>query len=810
MSFVSDSYNSTSFDCDTSQDQPINYYTSNHDSDKSFSGPSTLPELGNSFKKGRKGLPPVDPNAPCYIQLLSVELLTHVFAQLNPICLTTAAKVCHTWRHIINDDTCWKTAFVSYFGASPYKRLRPASWKLEYILRADLLRKWEKGRGTVMTLSPKIQTIDDISVDFESSSMIMGSTEHGLGAKCNIDTGKIERPLLFYSAEQIIMALTCVHVDQNRILWGSGQGCISLTIRNKIHDGRRPKVFPYFHRGAIRAFAFPKTAHDIFISAGDDSRVNIWSISEGSCIKTLHGVNGEPTCLEVVQDGCIIVGYNSGAIVIWDVQLKELVTRYREQRRNGENPNESLNDIPDNRRIISPPFVDRSTPIKSIRYDPKTEMLMVAYGDTCQVKRFWVKSEECVATFEPKEQMGTVTCMEWDTVLPAGGISIESGSKNISGYVKGSSDSLVQSTRDIVSVKTTQIMVTGDSSGTVYLWDGDSVQKDGPVRPLKVMNGHIGAISSIYIDAFKIVTGSDDGWIRIWNPISGDIINVLGNKVPRNAPVDRNDVSIMRVNKILCSDYKGVAAIGHHIKTWDFSPNKQLLVQRNLREKLRTPGPGLRDPKLHHEIKQELKESTEKLSLEKKNRSLKAKMMHKLTLGGLTDEEMLDYATMLSQEEMVSAQGLGPQASSSGAQNINDGDYINDEELLRGVIASLGLTEDGIHYEPEVSAIQTAVNPSSSPPQSSQAGCIGSKETNHDFPAIDLIRSWPTVNDSIGNSDQYKDPRLPAKTHNWGDVRSRVIEPLIAENQNKLQSNSQDDEYDEELQYVLMLSRGEI
>ncbi|KAL0088120.1 WD40-repeat-containing domain protein [Phycomyces blakesleeanus] len=775
MSFVSDSYNTTSFDCDTPHDQQTNYYTSNHGSVKSSSGPSTLPELGNAFKKGRKGLPPVDPNAPCYIQQLSVELLTHVFAQLNPVCLTTAAKVCHLWRHIVNDDSCWKTAFVSYFGSQPHKRLRPSSWKLEYILRADLLRKWEKGRGTVMTLDPMIRTIDDMFVDFENSSMTMGAAEHGLGARCNIDTGKMEKPLLFCSGVQIPMALTCVHVDQSRILWGSGHGYISLTIRNKTHDGRRPKIFSEFHRGVVRAFAFSKSTHDVFLSAGDDSRIKIWSISEGTCVKNLHGVDGQPTCLETTHDGHIIAGFGNGAIVIWDIQLNELVKRYREQRRNGESSNDESDDVADNRRVISPPIVDKSTPVKSIRYDPKSEMLMVAYGDTYQVRKFSINNGECVAIFEPKEKLGKVTCMEWDTALPAGALAVDSGSghssgsgfKNIHSYVKGDSTVISQSTREIVAVKTTQIMVTGDSTGTVYLWDGDSIEKDGLVRPLKVMHGHIAAISSIYIDAFKIVTGSNDGWIRIWNPITAAIINVLGNKIPRNAPVDRNDISIMRVNKIMCSDYKGVAAIGHHLKTWDFSPNKQLLAQRNLREKVKAPGAGLRDQNLHYEIKQELKDSTEKLSQEKKERFVKAKKVHKLTLGGLSDEEMLAYATMLSQEEMVSNRGYvsheqQQQGSSGGAKNdINNGDYINDEEdedLLRAVIASLSLTENEQYCDQEILATKAAVNHSSN--NSSIDSGSGS---------------------SLGSN----------------------------KNQSKGSSNLQD-EYDEELQYVLMLSRGEI
>lgn len=42
--------------------------------------------------------------------------------------------------HVVFSQTTGKNAFCAYFGALPFKRLRPESWKSEYILRAHLLR----------------------------------------------------------------------------------------------------------------------------------------------------------------------------------------------------------------------------------------------------------------------------------------------------------------------------------------------------------------------------------------------------------------------------------------------------------------------------------------------------------------------------------------------------------------------------------------------------------------------------------------------------------------------------------------------
>lgn len=45
---------------------------------------------------------------PCFIQQLSVEIITHIFARLDPISLATVSKVCNYWRHIVNNDNCCK------------------------------------------------------------------------------------------------------------------------------------------------------------------------------------------------------------------------------------------------------------------------------------------------------------------------------------------------------------------------------------------------------------------------------------------------------------------------------------------------------------------------------------------------------------------------------------------------------------------------------------------------------------------------------------------------------------------------------
>lgn len=251
-------------------------------------------------------------------------------------------------------------------------------------------------------------------------------------------------------------------------------------------------------------------------------------------------------------------------------------------------------------------------------------------------------------------------------------------------------------------------------------------------------------------------------------------------RVPKNAPIDRSDVSVMRVKNIFCDDYRGVATVGHQVKTWDFSPDRQLLDKRNLKPKTRFPGADTRQ--LHYEIKQDLKESTEALKQEKKEREREARELHKMTLGGLSDSELLEYALMLSKEESNSQDpSLQPNSSGgSSSGNFSAGDYVEDDEaLLSAVMASLDM---------ENQAVSNSL-PSRSP--------VDWREDE-----------WPSVTET--NNSSSRSSRTGSDGSVWGNVHSRVLEPFHSDTSSpRFRIAAEDDEYDEELQYVLKLSESE-
>ncbi|KAG2202240.1 hypothetical protein INT47_002159 [Mucor saturninus] len=655
---------------------------------------------------------------PCFIHKLSVEVVTHIFARLDPVSLATVSKVCAYWRHIVNDDSCWRDAFVSYFGRMPLKRLCLESWKTEYILRTHLIRKWTKGRGTIMSFNPKIGLLESMYVDSEDTSMVVASLDHGVAAKCSPITGKIDRRLLYSTNENVRLQISCVIVDKDRILWGFGQGFITLSTRTKTIASRL-KVFSDFHQGAVTVLSLPAYLQEVVLSGGEDGQVKIWDVVTNSCAWNLRPVSSfarRPTCIEATPDQYIIVGYDDGSIVIWKIDMHQITLLNRNSHQDDFLEKRSLleESLEKNKIVIT----GQRNSVKFISYDTETRMLIVACEGQKDVKKYSAETGECVAVFGYGHTMGTtISCMKWDKSPIPLITSLESAmnprpptTRKKGGIISLSSSSKsapISRQTTPTNAKTTRVLVTGDDMGMVCLWNGDAICEDNcEVKPIRILTGHLVGISSIFIDACKVVTGSDDGWIRVWDTLTGVNIHTLGNKIPKSANVDRQDVNVTRVTNIWCNDYRGVATIGYQIKTWDFSPAKQLLNRATLRQKGKVSSGIFRD-KFKYNIGCEVKESIKKLQKEKIERQQEEKHINKLSLGGLTDQEMLDYAMMLSAQDSPEKQ-----QQHQGYAFDDNGGNDSDEELMKAVIASLDLVEqentdvfyDDVHINSSVSS----------------------------------------------------------------------------------------------------------
>ncbi|CAI2171106.1 8421_t:CDS:10 [Funneliformis geosporum] len=547
----------------------------------------------------------------CYINEIPIELITHIVSLLDPKELSTAAQVCKHWRWIITDDSCWKSAFIQFFGCLPYRRLASDSWKNEYIIRTKLLRKWEIGRGVALSFDPRVGVIHNLYVESVNSWMLAGSLEKGMVSRSDPNTGKISKDIIFSTQEHVSHSISAMLIDRYRILWGYKSGAVGLTTLNKQGLNRFFKQFLDFHAGPVSVFAWSNQLTNTVVSGGEDGLVNLWDINSGRCIESLHtdeshGIEKRITTLAWNVKNYIIAGTANGTVHIWSLDSTIISSSDNSQR---------IENIPHDK------IVGKSGVI-SLHYVESSNALIVAYEGISEIKQFDLKTLKCICVFEDGH-LGNVTC----TVID---IQENKGSSNDGG------------------IKPLNILASGDSMGVVCLWkiDGD---KDGIHKPFRVFEGRLSPITAIHFDAFKIITGSLDGSVIAFDPLTSKEIRILYQRSRRttNRTVQAQD-GTLAVTCIYSKDYRTVATIGGQIKTWDFSSG---IVKGNKAKTSKKKNTSVSTPK-YMKLKDDVRESAQIFELEKQEyEEHLAKMQEYTPISGLTNEEMLAYALMISKEE---------------------------------------------------------------------------------------------------------------------------------------------------------------
>ncbi|GAA6024035.1 hypothetical protein JCM10207_004496 [Rhodosporidiobolus poonsookiae] len=277
------------------------------------------------------------------ISLLPLELLAHVFAHLPPHALGTCQLVCKGWHDVVGDEASWRNAFETYYSVTPEslgRRLEPSSWRSEYIARVSLLRQWHRSRTATVIHNPSLGAISLLHVTLPAPSalplpisrtpsrsadattlstttLLSVSLDLGAAVHSTPFTGKVSRrPLLSSPIDHLgrplglpIVAATSAAVspDGTRLVWGMRDGSLRFSNSSPAPGGRgiaggaveqgevRALEAGRAHREgtAVQLVAFSgaggtgggkvvrgvKQRGDVFLSAGADGTVAIWSMT---------------------------------------------------------------------------------------------------------------------------------------------------------------------------------------------------------------------------------------------------------------------------------------------------------------------------------------------------------------------------------------------------------------------------------------------------------------------------------------------------------------------------------------------------
>lgn len=230
----------------------------------------------------------------------------------------------------------------------------------------------------------------------------------------------------------------------------------------------------------------------------------MWDVHTGSCVRDLTGALHRITALELDPKLRVIAGTAGGAVVIWDLDATVLAPPHCHNHHD---------DVPlggaayvatftsPSRKIVGP------APVEALEYDTESGTFVVSYYEKPDLWKYDAATGACLAVYTGGHTAG-VTCLAWDRDPVSAAIA----EPNLPIISVDDPPSTSTQLPGLTVIKTTRLLVTGDSAGTVCLWDGDAGSdgaKDEPlsVLPLRMIGGHLAAISALNMDGFKIISG---------------------------------------------------------------------------------------------------------------------------------------------------------------------------------------------------------------------------------------------------------------------------------------------------------------
>ena len=308
-----------------------------------------------------------------------------------------------------------------------------------------------------------------------------------------------------------------------------------------------------------------------------------------------------------------------------------------------------------------------------------------------------------------------------------------------------------------------RFVCAGTSEGKVIIWDWDATPDREKADAWCILDGHHTIITAIDVTAHVVVIGCSDGTIKAFDPLTGQHIRTFNDRTATRHParmlaageLTEEEASRFNVSQIIVGPDTLVASIGGQVLAW-----KAEKLRSKTGRKLAAPRPSagkssnigrLWDPKLQsqkemerdvYEAKEQLKKEQEERREEYDRIKFSVGGRDELELNGLTEQEALEYAMMLSRDEQ--------QTQKAGPDNEELQDAL---EQIAMVESSASAAASSSHYVDESQDTSMSVSPSPSPVSSPYLTGLSSPPSSR---AWDILQqAGPSASPASRNQDKW-------------------------------------------------------
>ena len=281
-----------------------------------------------------------------------------------------------------------------------------------------------------------------------------------------------------------------------------------------------------------------------------------------------------------------------------------------------------------------------------------------------------------------------------------------------------------------------RLFAVGTNTGTVMLWNArapvaSNAILENNVKPIRVIYTDSPQISCLALTSLYLVHGGNDGLVQAWDPLAStlDPIRTLNSRfssrarrrlIQAEASPAGVGINLFAAGAI-CLDpnptvLRGMVSLGSHLRYWSFSSQATDQYQgtkRRLRRSARGSNQGVdhfsgtgRGALKDYIANEKIELEREKRTKRQEEKRLAGRFGVDLLGPGASEDDMLAYATMLSEE---SAQGDELRRKSAG--NGDGKDTITTEAAMTSLLSSAATDEND---EEMAEAIRLSLQESSS------------------------------------------------------------------------------------------------
>lgn len=256
-----------------------------------------------------------------------------------------------------------------------------------------------------------------------------------------------------------------------------------------------------------------------------------------------------------------------------------------------------------------------------------------------------------------------------------------------------------------------RLMAAGTKSGTIIIWNvratgPDNKVLEGTINPVRIIRTDSPQISSLALSALYLVHGGNDGLVQAWDPLASSLepIRTLNSRSSTRARQRFFEAETSRQTGRISSYaaaaisldpdstvLRGMVSLGMHVRYWSYTSSgaeKYQSMKRKIRRSARRNNQGIQ--RFSSTGRGALQEYiyTEKLELEqekKKKRKEEERLAGRFGLNLLGPEagedEILAYATLLSQEAAVSDEDRRKSGGESAIRRETNTEEVGDAGL---------------------------------------------------------------------------------------------------------------------------------